>query len=306
MNATVLAGADLASCHDVMRRRARTFRWASRLLGPTCRDDAAVLYAFCRAADDAADESSDAARAGAELDALEDGLRSNGKGPGGALRALAEARGFSLAPARELVAGVRRDTGLVRLADDAELLDYAYLVAGTVGVLMCGVLGARDPRAERYAIQLGMAMQLTNICRDVEEDAARGRVYLPEHRLRAAGTSQADLLAGCAPRPAVARVVRDLLRMADGLYASADLGLRYLPPRARLAVLMASRMYQAIGSVLRRRGYDPFQGRAVVSPIAKFTLCLVSVVAWLGLAMRSYRPLGRSPRRRTQRPCATG
>lgn len=307
MTVAVVTPVELAECHGVMKHRARTFRWAARLLGPTCRDDAAVLYAFCRAADDAADESADAARSRADLFALEQGLKGHGSGPGRALRALAEARGIPLTPARELLAGVRQDIGVVRLADDAELLDYAYLVAGTVGLLMCSVLGAHDPRAERYAIQLGMAMQLTNICRDVAEDTARGRVYLPERRLAAAGTSQAELLAGVAPRAAVARVVKDLLAMADGFYASADLGMRYLPPRARLAVLIASRMYQAIGHVLRRRGCDPFRGRAVVSPISKVALCLVAVVAWLGSAVRSYRRLGRtSPRRRTERPCATG
>ncbi len=298
---------ELAGAHGVMQKRARTFRWAARLLGTTCRDDAAVLYAFCRAADDAADEATDRAQAVADLDALERSLSKDGDGPGRALAVLAEQRGMSLAPARELLAGVRQDTDLVRLADDAELLQYAYLVAGTVGLMMCGVLGARDQRAERYAIQLGIAMQITNICRDVAEDAARGRVYLPERRLRAAGTSQTALLAGTAPKEAIAKVVSDLLAVADGFYRSADQGLRYLPSRARLAVLMASRMYRAIGDVLRRRGCDPFLGRAVVSPLAKIALTLVALVSWVGLAVRSYRHLGRtSPRRRTERPCATG
>ena len=304
----VVAGqAELATCHEVMQKKARTFRWAARLLGTRCRDDAAVLYAFCRAADDAADEATDPASASAALDALEQGLTREGAGPGRALAALAEQRGMSLSPARELLAGVRQDVGVVRVADDAELLQYAYLVAGTVGLLMCGVLGARNPRAERYAVQLGIAMQITNICRDVAEDAARGRVYLPERRLVAAGTSQAEVLAGTAPRAAVSKVVQELLAVADGFYRSADLGLRYLPPRARLAVLMASRMYRAIGDVLRRRDCDPFLGRAIVSPMAKVGLTLVAFVAWVGITARCHRPLGRSsPRRRTEDSCATG
>ncbi len=282
----------VARARAIMSSRAKTFRVASLLLGPALRDDAAVLYAFCRAADDAADEASDVATAQAEIDHLARGLSGDGAAEGVAVCALAARRGMPVGAAHELLAGVRRDLSGARIEDDAELLEYAYLVAGTVGVLMCALLGAREPRARRYAIQLGLAMQLTNICRDVAEDAARGRVYLPARRLRAAGTSQEAVLAGTAPRDAVAQVVSELLTMADGLYASAELGVRFLPTRGRLAVLVASRLYRAIGLVLRRRGCDPSAGRAVVPATAKVGWIFLAIVAWLGLTMRRSPPLG--------------
>ncbi|HEU0078108.1 MAG TPA: squalene/phytoene synthase family protein, partial [Longimicrobiaceae bacterium] len=137
-------------------------------------------------------------------------------------------------------------------------------VASTVGLMMCAVLGVRCREAHPHAVDLGIAMQLTNICRDVAEDAYHGRVYLPAERLRRAGTSTEALLAGTAGRAAVARAVAGVLELADRYYASADGGMRDLPPRARPAILVASRVYRAIGVRLRKRGCDALAGRTVV------------------------------------------
>ncbi len=287
---------ELASYHDVLKRRARTFRLAAVVLGTRCRDDAAVLYAFCRAADDAVDEGLSPPQAHAALDALERGLV-DGAGPAVA-RAVADlhaTRGLPLEAARDLIAGMRRDVGTVRIADDAALLGYAYLVAGTVGVMMCPLLGVTDARASRHAADLGMAMQITNICRDVAEDAERGRVYLPASRLVIAGITAEQILDGSAPRAALRQVIAGLLERGDALYRSADEGLRFLPPRARLAVLLASRLYRGIGMELLRRGADPFLGRAVVPLRYKAWWLVVAFVAWvriglgLGLA-RTFHP----------------
>ena len=277
---------ELTSYHEVLARRARTFRLAAVVLGSRARDDAAVLYAFCRAADDAADDGRDPQSASRELDALERGLVSEeGAAVARAVRWLHAARGVSLEAAQARLTGVRRDVGTVRIADDAELLEYAHLVAGTVGIMMCPILGVREPRATRYAAELGMAMQITNICRDVAEDAARGRVYLPASRLRAAGLAPAQILDASAPRAKLREVIAGLLARADTLYESADEGLRFLPPRARLAVLLASRLYRAIGLELLRRGADPFRGRAVVSFWYKLWWCMLAVFFWLRVAI---------------------
>ncbi len=274
--------ADLTGYRELLARRARTFRLASVVLGTRARDDAAVLYAFCRAADDAADDGHDPQTAHQALDSLELGLTSDGGAPVAREVALLHVeRGVSLDAARGLVAGVRRDLGTVRIADDAELLDYAYLVAGTVGVMMCPILGVQDSRATRHAAELGMAMQITNICRDVAEDARNGRVYLPESRLRSAGLTAAQIIDGSAPRAALSTVITGLLARADALYESADGGLRFLPPRARLAVLLASRLYRAIGLEILRRGADPFRGRAVLPFWYKLFWCVLALSVWL-------------------------
>jgi phytoene synthase len=147
--------------------------------------------------------------------------------------------------------------------------------------MMCAVLGVRDRRGLQHAVDLGIAMQLTNICRDVKEDAAMGRVYLPADRLAAAGVEQAALVAGEADREAVAAVVAQLLELADHYYASADVGMRYIPWRPRLAIFVASRVYRAIGVRLRQRhACDALVGRTVVPFGAKVFWTLCALAAW--------------------------
>jgi 15-cis-phytoene synthase len=251
---------------EVFRRNARTFWLAARLLPRGCRDDAALLYAFCRRVDDLADRSPDAERALLALDALADEIR--GSSPPGPLvselHAAAARLDLPLSSALDLIAGVRSDLGSVRVADDAELLRYAYRVASTVGLMMCAVLRVHSRQALPHAVDLGIAMQLTNIARDVREDAAGGRVYLPAARLVRAGTTPAAVVNGTAPPAAVARVVGEILGLADDYYRSADEGMRDLPLRVRPAILVASRVYRAIGVRLRRNGCDALRGRTIV------------------------------------------
>jgi 15-cis-phytoene synthase len=269
----------IAEARAVLARHARTFDLAGRFLGPARRDAAAVVYAFCRLVDDLADETDDADAADAALAAVAAELR--GDIPARPLvavyAALLDDHGVDRRVAHELIAGVRADLGPVALADDAELLRYCYRVAGTVGLMMCGVLGVRAHAARPFAVDLGVAMQLTNICRDVAEDAARGRVYLPASRLLAA-TTVIELRRGNIPRPAIATVVLDLLALADRHYTSADAGTVYIPWPSRLAILVAARLYRAIGQVLRARGGDPLKGRAVVSRVAKLGWTAVALV----------------------------
>ncbi len=281
---SVLDPEALAASHAVMARHARSFRLAACFLAPAARDDAAILYAFCRAVDDAADDAPDRETAIRSLALLERGLRGQEPGIAAHVRDLGARRAMPLAAAFELIEGARSDLGTVRMVDDAALLHYAYLVAGTVGSMMCSILGARAARARDRAIDLGIAMQLTNICRDVKEDAAMGRVYLPTTRLARAGTSAEAVLAGTAPSPAIARVVGDLLELADGYYASADVGVRDLPARSRLAVLVASRVYRAIGVRLRARGCDPMRGRVIVPPWGKLAWTCSALLAWVRIS----------------------
>lgn len=283
----------LAESRDVFRRKARTFWWAGRLLPRTVRDDAATVYAFCRLVDDTGDETENAADAKLALEALSNEVlaRAQPRPLVAEFQAVARRLGLPLEAASELIAGVRGDLGVVRMGDDDELLRYCYRVASTVGLMMCGVLGVRCREALPHAVDLGIAMQLTNICRDVAEDAGRGRVYLPASRLRAAGVEPELLLSGAAPPERVARVVGEVLALADLYYRSADGGMRDIPWRFRPAILVASRTYRAIGVKVRRGSPGALAGRTVVPWPEK--------LAWGATAMAaSFRPgmLGLTPR----------
>jgi phytoene synthase len=270
----------VAQSRAVLSTHARSFRWASKFLPAAARDDAAVVYAFCRLVDDVADESPDPERALAELHRLEKEVA--GEAPSrplvSAFLEVASRRGIDVRSAMELIAGVRSDLDVVIVQTDAELLRYCYRVAGTVGLMMCPILGVTAGAAHPHAIDLGVAMQLTNICRDVLEDSGRGRVYLPADRLRAVGVEPSQILDGTADRAAVASVVRDILRLAESYYLSADHGMQFIPAKSRLAIVVASRLYRAIGIKLwRKRNGDALQGRTWITWAGKLSLVGVSL-----------------------------
>ena len=275
----------------VLRVHGRTFHFASHLLGPTHAKRAATLYAFCRYVDNLADDANDPHAARLALakvaDALRDG-RANDPWTD-ALLSLQSSTGMKIAPALELVAGVASDLEPVRIPDEGALLHYAYQVAGTVGLMMCAVLDVDDPRARPFAIDLGIAMQLTNIARDVGEDARMGRRYLPASWV---GEVPADAIA--APDAALQRTLcagtQRLLVLADRYYASGFSGLPMLPVRARLAILVAARMYQAIGTRIAANGYRSWDRRAALGSTAK-----------AGQAVRSLLNFAVSPRLHRQR-----
>ena len=252
---------------DVLAHHARSFRWGAWFLPAGTHDDAAVTYAFCRLVDDVVDEAPSEAAATQGVQQLEGEL--DGTHPKSALvdgfsRVMLRDQG-SLQPAYELIKGVRSDLGEQIVETEDELLTYCYRVAGTVGLMMCQVLGVRDRRAFPHAVDLGIGMQLTNIARDVKEDAARGRVYIPATVLAAHGLTSQNVLDGTANPLALAQAVQWLYELGERYYESAEQGMHFIPWRSRLAIFVASRTYRAIGVKLARRGFNAMAGRVVVT-----------------------------------------
>ncbi len=256
--------------HAVLRSQGRTFHFASRLLGRRHAERAAVLYGFCRHVDNLADDADDPATARAALNAVRLSLRTgNADDPWTAgLLSLSRSTGMSLAPGIALLDGVDGDLSVVRLPDESALLRYAYRVAGTVGLMMCAVLDVRDTRALPFAIDLGIAMQLTNIARDIGEDARMGRRYLPASWI--GDVPPVDI---ASPDPDLQRrlkaATQRLLALAERYYASGETGLAFLPLRARLAILAAARMYRDIGAEVAAAEFQSWDRRAVVGTLAK-------------------------------------
>jgi len=267
----------------VINKHARSFSLASRFLPEQVADEAAVLYAFCRLVDDTADEAPDllTARTGlAQLDAELEG-EAEQRASIRAFHTIAAQRGIPLLAARDLIDGVESDLVAVRTPDDAAFILYCYQVAGAVGLMMCGVLGVTNRDAWPHAVSLGIGMQITNICRDVLEDAGRDRVYVPQSRLAAAGLSQQDIIDGSVDRAALSGVVGGLLDLADEHYGYAEAGMHHIPWRARLGILIASRVYRAIGVRLRRvHGSDPMHGRTMTTTAAKLWWVIMGIAAF--------------------------
>ncbi len=274
---------------DVLARCGRSFRLAGRLLpGDTLRE-AARLYAFCRAVDDLADEATDPAAARAALLALRQAICAGDRthGPAQPFLLLQASHGLAVRSAVTLIDTVTQDLEPVRLADEAALMGYAYGAAGTVGEMMYALLGVSTPQALPYAIDLGMAMQLTNIARDVIEDAGRGRIYLPATWL------PDDVTPGSLPdcAGAVFPAVQRLLENADRRYRNGARGFAHLPPRVRPAIRAAARLYEDIGVRILRQGPAYLSaGRCVVPTGRKLVLLVSSLIGAQGPAHQSPYP----------------
>lgn len=273
------ADAGLPHAHEVMQRHARTFSAAAAWLAPETYDAIALVYLFCRTVDDLADEDAD----DDALAAIQAELREERPASPLVAKMLAlRAFGVPMDAAVDLVEGCRSDLAdTVRVPDQAAVVRYGYLVAGTVGRIVSPLLGVTDPRAEPFAIDLGIGMQLSNIARDIGEDAERDRVYLPGTWLTEAGLTARDVIDGGRDED-VAVVVQRLLDLAERYYASSDAGLRYLPLRARLAVSLASRRYRGIGRKVRARGASAVRSRTVLGWLerARFLLGAPMVAMW--------------------------
>ncbi len=250
----------------------RSFHLASRFLPRHARERAIRLYGFCRLLDDLADGSGSSEAGRRELNALLENW-SDAEHP--LLQAYRRLNLRDDAPARALVAALAADTGPRQLATWEALIQYAHGVAGTVGLMMAEILGATDDSAPRHALDLGMAMQLINIARDVTEDAKRDRVYVPAAWLPADLTPAAILREPERAWPAVSR----LINAAEPYFASGFAGLRYLPPSARRGIWIAGRVYREIGQRVLQRGPSGLRERAIVSARRKFSLAARSRLA---------------------------
>jgi phytoene synthase len=275
--------ADIAACRALLRSGSRTFHAASFLLPRRVREPASVLYAFCRLADDSVDIERGPAAVARLLARLASVYRGTPEAHP-ADRAMAEFVDRFAIPQHlpeALIEGLAWDEAGRRYQDLAALLGYAARVAGTVGVMMALLMGVRRPALLARAADLGMAMQLTNIARDVGEDARAGRVYLPLEWLREAGIDADAWLSSPRYTPALGGVIDRLLDVADGLYARADTGIAGLPASCRPGIRAARLLYAEIGQELRRKGLDSVTQRAVVPARRKLGL-LAGVLAASG------------------------
>ncbi len=257
--------ADMEACRTLLCGGSKSFHAASRLLPAPVRDPAIALYAFCREADDVIDQR------GGSLDWLRERLtlayagRPLGFAADRAFARIADRFAIPRALPEALLEGFAWDAEGRRYPDIASVRAYAVRVAGTVGAMMAVLMGVRDADRLAAAIDLGVAMQLSNIARDVGEDARNGRLYLPLDWLAEAGIDADRFLAAPAHTESLGGVVARLLREADIYYRRAEAGIARLPIGCRFGIAAARLLYAEIGSQVARQDFDSVSGRAVVS-----------------------------------------
>lgn len=256
----------------VMNHHAKSFSWAARFLSTAARRDAALLYAFARTADDLADEADlgpQQERIAALRELLEQSLRpvSNSSSLGNQAGTMLRRYGVPDTVLKTFMDSLQADVDARHIDTTENLLLFAYGVAGTVGQMMRPLLGA-PTTANAPAIALGVAMQLTNIARDVVEDAHRGRCYIPcEWGVSAASMSapQSDH-----EKTLAFAAIQRLLSLSDDFYAFARASISGIPRHNRRAIRIAAALYQGIGRKILRQGPRLYwQGRAYLTPLEK-------------------------------------
>ena len=263
----------------------KSFHFAGAFLSRDQLNQAARLYYFCRCIDDIADESDCAVRAYDELHVLKQQLATNG-GDISDNSLLADFKGLQAelrlptAWPDALIDGVLADTKPFTISQQTDLIRYAYQVAGVVGLMMCPIIKA-DERGYPFAVDLGIAMQLTNIARDIYEDAHLGRCYLPKDWC---DCTPAEIIANEAvTQKKVKLATKRLLDLAEHYYASGQVGFHFLPFRSRFAIAIAAKVYRHIGTQVRYRDYCYWQGRVFVPLVTKVILAISAGLALFNL-----------------------
>lgn len=280
-------------------RSGSSFFIAARLLPTAIRRDAVSLYSFCRRVDDLADNAPDSQLARCHLEDVRLALECRDHSQEGDVLDVVERCGVPIHALLQLVDTVESDLGEVRMLNRRALIDYCYGVAGTVGVAMCAVLGVGGATCEeeglQAAIDLGVAMQLNNIARDVLEDAERGRLYIPLTWVDANVTPQALVDGDTSARQGAYRAIVELVRQAERLFCRADLGMHHIPWASRPAILAAARAYRGLGRRILEVGPDDYwRGKVRLGRRARLAAFGSAMSALLTTRSRSPRAIIRA------------
>lgn len=277
----MIAAADLEHCCEAIRTGSLSFHAASRVLPDRVRNPALALYAFCRVADDAVDDGIDKT---SEVLGLRDRLdlvysgRPRNAPADRAFAAVVEEFDMPRALPEALLEGFAWDAVGRRYDTLSGVFDYSARVAAAVGVMMCVLMRVRDPDALARACDLGLAMQLTNIARDVGEDARANRIFLPLDWFAEAGVDPEAFLADPRPNPVIRDMTRRLLGVAEGLYARSAAGVPSLPLSCRPGIFAAGSIYAGIGAAVARNNHDSVTQRACTGSSRKMWWLAQSVL----------------------------
>ena len=252
-------------CQRVARNEARNFYFAFITLPGAKRRAIYAAYAFARLCDDIADGEAPVQDKIEQLAGVRRSLADAyaGAPQGPVFVALAHAANTYGIPQEyfdNLVSGVEVDTTKSRYATFEELREYCYGVASTVGLICGEIFGYKDPVAREYAVDLGLAMQLTNILRDIHEDAEQGRVYLPQDEMARFGYSEAELLRGIINAQFIA-LMRFQTERARAYYAQGAKLAALVPVRSRACVAALQGLYTRLLDRIEANGFDVFRGR---------------------------------------------
>ena len=275
---------DLKECYDIIEKGSHSFYAASKVLPKKIRDSAIVLYSFCRIVDDSIDETTSKDKALKELFKRLDAVYEERPGDNPSDRCFSILVKFYEMPKQlplALLEGMDWDTREKEYKTLPELRAYCARVASTVGVMMCVLMRVRDKDILARACDLGVAMQLTNIVRDIGEDARNGRLYIPLDWMAKYGLDRRQFLKNPATSKELGQIAKKLLEEARRLYKRSESGLFGLPTSCQPGIYAARYIYEGIGKHIEAVQYDSINRRAKTSRGEKITLLAFSFLKTL-------------------------
>ena len=272
-----------------IKSEGKSFYWASFFLPKKNRIAASRLYSICRYLDDVADNSK--LDTSSQIKNIFNQIKENESSE---INIFFKKNNINLGILKDLIDGLISDQQNVRVTDEKELIDYSYKVAGTVGLMMLPIINTKDAEARKHAIDLGIAMQLTNIARDVYEDAKMNRLYLPKEWLGQVSISDLiDNKLDDQKKKLIELSIKNLIELSDKFYANGFSGMKFIPLRTRLAIFFAAKIYKGIGEKIKSGGYVYKLERIYLNKLAKLWITIISIPEFLFLKniFKSYKPI---------------
>ena len=264
-----------------LKKHGKSFYWASFFLPKRNKDAATKLYSICRFFDDLADDNSEDQTKilTGEFKKICDDLSHP-------INEFFTSHNLPIKILGDLVDGLVKDQTDVRIKNEKELIQYAYQVAGTVGLMMSPLIMVNNNKANKHAIDLGIAMQLTNIARDIYEDALMNRIYLPQDWISNTDISELTDISSNKDLIQIKSAIKRLILLSETYYKNGFAGMRYIPLKTRLAIFFAAKIYRAIGQKIKKNRYEYSYKRIYVSTIEKLFISFISIPEFVFLNLR--------------------
>jgi phytoene synthase len=274
-----------------LENHGKSFYWASFFLPNRNKDAASELYSICRYFDDLADETSTD-----QSERLKEEFEQICNTAEHPINKFLKNNEISIQVLGDLIKGLIKDQQLVRMQTERDLIEYSYQVAGTVGLMMQPLILVHNKEANKHAVDLGIAMQLTNIARDIYEDATMNRVYLPKEWLGDISIEQLTSNSIQEIQPKISKIIKKLIDLSEVYYQNGFSGMKYIPIKTRLAIFFAAKIYRGIGMKIKSNQYQYSNKRVYLNKFNKLWVTIKSIPEFLFLKIiyQSYKPIRES------------
>ncbi len=269
-----------------LRKEGKSFYWASFFLPKMSKKNAGILYSICRYFDDIADKNSEDKTT--YLKNLINEIRNNQNNK---VNLFLQKNKINNSILIDLIEGLILDQRQIKIQNKEELIRYSYHVAGTVGLMMSKIIGVKNQKAAQSAIDLGIAMQLTNIARDVYEDSKMKRIYIPATWIPNISLNNLNNIddINLEKDERISNAIHKLISLSDKFYENGFAGLKYIPLSTRLGIYIAANVYRGIGIKIKSNKKKYFRERAYLNSLEKILITIKSVLFFIFIPLRNYQ-----------------